>query len=125
MFQRVPLDRRQFASAAFIAELGQPCQAFLLIKLVPITDRVVVHKKSFGNPLATPALVQKQQRVRPPRHAAFRFSVAHQCGKVFSCRIVKKIGANHASNKNPRQNLRQALFFVSPRTQGTAFSAVE
>jgi hypothetical protein len=54
-----------------MAKIVQPLQAIFLIGAKPAAHRIVVQQQRSGNLGATPALVQKHERIRPPRHPMF------------------------------------------------------
>jgi hypothetical protein len=57
----------QTAGTAACIELFKPSDSALFIKLAPASDRIVIQIKSLGYPLAAPAIIQKQDGVRPAR----------------------------------------------------------
>src|SRR5260370_9575746 len=67
-FQSLVLPARKRARTPFMAEIPKPRHALPLIDLEPLAHRVVVQQKRRPDLLAVPAVVQKNNRVRPPRH---------------------------------------------------------
>jgi len=67
--QRPLLFFAQPANAALVAEARQTLEPFFLIQPIPGADRVVVQQQDFRNRFAAHAVVQQNQRVRPPGQA--------------------------------------------------------
>src|SRR5262249_29311121 len=112
-FQRVLLRRRQFAGTAFVAEIRQPIEAFLAIQLVPVTNCVIVQVEYLRDRRAAHAIVEQQQRIRPPRQAGLRLPVPHQRYQVGSRTRIKKATANHSPTRSacprPSKLFRQSM----------------
>ena len=62
---------------------------------VPPADRVVVQQQGPGDLFATPAGIQKHQRIGAPRQSMRRRSIPRQGGQVGAVNGRQKAGANH------------------------------
>jgi hypothetical protein len=79
--QRFFLFAAEAAAASFVAEALQRRHAAALVGPMPIANRVVVRQQSRRDPLAAPALVEKDDSVRPAGHAMLRESVPCKAGQ--------------------------------------------
>src|SRR6266446_5275249 len=109
-FQSRLLLVRQLARTAFMAEIPQSRHALPLIDLEPLAHRVVVQQKRRPDLLAVPAVVQKNNRVRPPRHPVLHKAIPRDRYQCASLRCGQKSRANHQPHPNP----------PGPRCQPTA-----
>ncbi len=74
---------------------------------MPAPDGFVIDEQRRGDTLTAPAVVEKDQRVRPPRQTMRRRPVSRQrdqIGPVFRRKVTP---ANHERNKNPNFDPRQ------------------
>ena len=69
------------AAAAFVAKALQPLDATSLIGPMPIANRVVVQQQCRRDPLAAPALVEKDDGVGSAGHAMLRKSIPSKPGQ--------------------------------------------
>src|SRR6202044_3349570 len=70
--QRAFLLAAEAAAAAFVAEVLQFSNATSLEGAMPAADRIVVQQQSRRDTLAAPALVEKDDGIRPAGHAMLR-----------------------------------------------------
>src|SRR5260370_13213970 len=109
-FQSLVLPARKRARTPFMAEIPKPRHALPLIDLEPLAHRVVVQQKRRPDLLAVPAVVQKNNRVRPPRHPVLHKAIPRDRYQCASLRCGQKSSANHQPHPNP----------PGPRCQPTA-----
>src|SRR5260221_6537977 len=109
-FQSRLLLVRQLARTAFMAEIPQSRHALPLIDLEPLAHRVVVQQKRRPDLLAVPAVVQKNNRVRPPRHPVLHKAIPRDRYQCASLRCGQHSRANQQPHPNP----------PGPRCQPTA-----
>ena len=76
-------------------ETRQPFEAFRNEQAVPPADRIVVQQQGPCNIFATPAIVQKHQRVRTPGQTMSGRSVPSQLDQVLPRFSVQKPGPYH------------------------------
>src|SRR5262245_23390301 len=100
-FQSRLLLVRQLARTAFMAEIPQSRHALSLIDPEPLAHRVVVQQKRRPDLLAVPAVVQKNNRVRPPRHPVLHKAIPRDRYQCASFRCGQKSRANHQPHPNP------------------------
>src|SRR5208337_3284932 len=70
-----------------------------LVALVPVPDRVVVHKQHPGDRLAAHAVVQQNQRVGAARQPMHGGPVASQLDQVLSRFGVQEATADHGGTR--------------------------
>src|SRR5580658_11353342 len=74
---------------------------------------IVVQQQSLRDALAAPALVEKDNGVRPPGDAMLRKPVSREPDQSPTVVGRKKSAANHAHEPNPIRLFRQAIFGYS------------
>ena len=93
--QRAFLLAAEAAAAAFVAEVLQFSNATSLEGAMPAADRIVVQQQSRRDTLAAPALVEKDDGVRPAGHAMLRKSIPRKPGQGSSVLSRQKTTTNH------------------------------
>jgi hypothetical protein len=78
VLQRSLLIFRQAACATFMAEAAYAVQAIALVSTIPPAHRVIVQQQCRCDFGATPAGIEKNNRVRSPRDAMFGKPVTRQ-----------------------------------------------
>ena len=111
--QRAFLLAAEAAAAAFVAEALQFSNATSLEGAMPVADRIVVQQQSRRDTLAAPALVEKDDGVRPAGHAMLRKSIPRKPGQGPSVLSRQKTATNHTPARS-----------CSPATS-TSFSALQ
>src|SRR5208337_4998062 len=99
--QRAFLLAAEAAAAAFVAEALQFSNAASLEGAMPVADRVVVQQQSRRDTLTGPALVEKDDGVRPAGHAMLRKSIPRKPGQGSPVLSRQKTAANHSPSRIP------------------------
>src|SRR5262245_45390260 len=123
-FQSRLLLVRQLARTAFMAEIPQSRHALSLIDSEPLAHRVVVQQKRRPDLLAVPAVVQKNNRVRPPRHPVLHKAIPRDHYQCASFRCGQKSRANHPPHPNPPGPQCQPQLLGSSLSRGTVTSSL-
>ena len=97
--QRAFLLVAEAAAAAFVAEALQFGNAASLKGAMPVADRVVVQQQSRRDTLAAPALVEKDDGVRPAGDAMLRKSIPRKPGQGSSVLSRQKTATNHTPSR--------------------------
>jgi hypothetical protein len=77
----------------------QPFETILDEHMVPPADRVVVQQQGSGELFATPARIQENQGIGPPRSAMRRWSILRQGDQISAINGRQKAGANHSVSR--------------------------
>src|SRR5208283_2925404 len=90
----------------------EPRQAFNARRgeqIAPFADGVIVEQKGLGDLLATPALVQQQDRIGPTRDPMLRQTIPRQRSQVRPFFRRQKAAPNHPLKTNPKSPATQQL----------------
>src|SRR5450756_2992042 len=81
------LNARQMALATLVMENHQPGETMPGIEIMPRAHGIIVDQQGCGDFLATPAVVQQDNRISPARHPRLAQPVAGQRAKfhAFGC----------------------------------------
>src|SRR5208283_3746846 len=78
-------------------------------QIAPFADGVIVEQKGLGDLLATPALVQQQDRIGPTRDPMLRQTIPRQRSQVRPFFRRQKAAPNHPLKTNPKSPATQQL----------------
>ncbi len=95
-----------------MAEVRQTLDAIFLIVPQPRPDRVIVDEQHPGGGLAGHTVIQKQDRVGPPRQTVRHRPVTGQFDQVFTQFGVEEAGADHARTRIAAELIRKGFFRV-------------
>src|SRR5262245_47595225 len=82
-----------------VAEAGQTLDPLFLIQPIPSADRVVVQQQNSRNRFAAHAVVQQNQRVRPPGQTVRRGPVPSQLNQLSTRFRCQEAAADHANGR--------------------------
>ncbi len=91
----------QAAAAALMAKALQRFDPASLKSPMPVANRIVIQQQSLRDALATPALVEKDNGVRPPGDPMLRKPVSREPDQSSTVVGRKKSAANHAPSRIP------------------------
>jgi hypothetical protein len=97
-----------FTAARF--ETQQAIETILQKHAMPFANGVVIQKQGLGNFLATPAGVEKHQRIGPPYQPVLHRTIPRQGDQVGAVLRRQKSSAHHATDKNRKITQWQEIF---------------